>query len=77
MERMAEAVPYSDDQALQHFLTNSSWDDQLVIGQLAQDADQLIGGNKDSCLIIDESGIPKKNPNQLVSHAHGADSSVN
>jgi SRSO17 transposase len=60
MERMAEAVPNSDDQVLQHFLTNSSWDDQLVIDQLAQDANQLIGGKKDSCLIIDESGIPKK-----------------
>ena len=29
MERMAEAVPNSDDQVLQHFLTNSGWDDQL------------------------------------------------
>jgi SRSO17 transposase len=46
MERMAEAVPNSDDQVLQHFLTNSSWDDQLVIDQLAQDANQLIGGKK-------------------------------
>ena len=57
---MAEAVPHSDDQVLQHFLTNSAWDDQLVIDQIAQDANQLIGGNKDSCLILDESGIPKK-----------------
>lgn len=46
MERMAEAVPNSDDQVLQHFLTNSSWDDQLVIDQPAQDANQLIGGKK-------------------------------
>ena len=60
MERMAEAVPHSDDQVLQHFLTNSAWDDQLVIDQIAQDANQLIGDNKDSCLILDESGIPKK-----------------
>jgi SRSO17 transposase len=60
MERMAEAVPHCDDQALQHFLTNSGWNDQLVIDQLAQDANLLIGGKKDSCLIIDESGIPKK-----------------
>jgi SRSO17 transposase len=60
MERMAEAVPHSDDQVLQHFLTNSGWNDQLVIDQLAQEANPLIGGKKDSCLIIDESGIPKK-----------------
>jgi len=60
MERMAEPIPHSDDQGLQHFFTNSGWNDQLVINQLVQDADQLIGGNKDSCLIIDENGIPKK-----------------
>ena len=60
MERMAEAVPYSDDQALQHFLTNSGWDEQLVIDKIADDANLLIGGKKDSCLILDESGIPKK-----------------
>jgi len=57
---MAEAVPYSDDQALQHFLTNSGWDEQLVIDKIADDANLLIGGKKDSCLILDESGIPKK-----------------
>ena len=57
---MAEAVPHSDDQALQHFLTNSGWDEQLVIDKIADDANQLIGGKKDSCLILDESGIPKK-----------------
>jgi hypothetical protein len=53
-----------------------TWNDQLVIDQLAQDADQLIGGKKDSCLIIDKSGIQKKGPNQFVSRAIGADSSV-
>ena len=57
---MAEPVPHSNDQALQHFLTNSGWNDQLVIDQIAQNANQLIGGKKDSCLILDESGIPKK-----------------
>ena len=46
MERMAEAVPHSDDQVLQHFLTNSTWNDQLVIDQIADDANQLIGGKK-------------------------------
>ena len=60
MQRMAEAVPHSDDQVLQHFLTNSTWNDQLVIDQISDDANQLIGGKKDSCLIIDETDIPKK-----------------
>ena len=57
---MAEAVPDSDDQVFQHFLTNSPWDDQAVVDQLAIDANRLIGGKNDSCLIIDETGIPKK-----------------
>ena len=57
---MAEAVPFSDDQALQNFLTNSPWNDQMVSDQVSEDANQLIGGRRDSCLIIDESGFPKK-----------------
>ena len=32
----------------------------VAIDQMADDANQLIGGKKDSCLILDESGIPKK-----------------
>lgn len=57
---MAEAVPDSDDQSLQHFLTNSPWDEDSVIDQVASDANDLIGGKPDSCLNIDETGIPKK-----------------
>jgi hypothetical protein len=60
MERMAEAVPDCDDQALQHFLTNSPWEDQRVVEQVTHDANSLLGGYTDSCLIIDESGMPKK-----------------
>jgi len=60
MERMAEAVPDSDDQVLQHFLTNSPWKAQGVVDQVASDTNGLIGGKNDSCLLIDETGIPKK-----------------
>ena len=60
MEQMAEAVPDSDDQSLQHFLTNSPWDVQPVIDKVTKDANQLIGGKDDSCLILDETGCPKK-----------------
>jgi SRSO17 transposase len=59
MERMAEVVPDSDDQSLQHFLTHSTWDEGAVIDQIAHDADQLIGGKSDSCLLIDETCYPK------------------
>lgn len=60
MERMSEVVPDSDDQALQHFLSNSPWDERAVLDQVAQEADALLGGSEDSALLLDESGITKK-----------------
>jgi SRSO17 transposase len=60
MERMAEAVPNSNDQVYQHFLTNSPWDDQRVVEQVAHDANALLGGRDNSCLLLDESSMPKK-----------------
>jgi len=60
MERMAEVVPDSDEQVLQHFLTNSPWSYRSVMEQVASDTDSMFGDNRDTCLIVDESGIPKK-----------------
>ena len=60
MERMAEVVPNTNDQAYQHFLSKSPWQEDAVIDQLCHDANELIGGQQDSCLIIDETGIPQK-----------------
>jgi SRSO17 transposase len=59
MERMAEAVPDSDDQALQHFISNSPWDESALLDQIAMDVDSILGGDADSCLIVDESGFVK------------------
>ena len=39
MERMAEVVPESDEQALQHFLSKSNWDERAVLDQVALEAD--------------------------------------
>jgi len=60
MERMAEVVPESDEQALQHFLSNSNWDERGVLDQVALETDVLLGGTHESALLIDESGITKK-----------------
>lgn len=60
MERMAEVVPDTDEQALQHFLTYSPWDARAVMDQVALESDSLIGGTESSALLIDESGITKK-----------------
>ncbi|MCP4652492.1 MAG: IS701 family transposase [Candidatus Omnitrophica bacterium] len=59
MERMVEAVPNSDDQSLQHFISNSPWDETALLNKLASDADSILGNDEDSCLIIDESGFKK------------------
>ncbi len=60
MARMAEVVPDTDEQRLQHFLTHSPWGHRPVMDDVAQEADQLLGGKTDSCLLIDESGFVKK-----------------
>jgi SRSO17 transposase len=60
MERMAEVVPGTNYQRLQNFATNSPWSERAVMGQVAEEADQLLGGEPDSSLLIDESGFAKK-----------------
>jgi SRSO17 transposase len=60
MERMAEAVPDSDDQVLQNFLTHSSWDHRAVMDRVARKADTLLGADRDVGLYIDESAFQKK-----------------
>lgn len=59
MERMEEHVVGADDQALQYMLTEAQWDSQAVMDQVAQEANQLLGGDE-SCLLLDESGFEKK-----------------
>jgi SRSO17 transposase len=60
MMKMAEVVPDSDAQALHHFLSESDWDSQAVMDQVAAGADALLGGTLDSCLVLDETSFPKK-----------------
>jgi len=60
MERMAEVVPDSCDQSLQHFLSNSNWDERAVMDQVALETSDLIGDGQNTALIIDESYFAKK-----------------
>ncbi len=60
MERMAEVVPDSCDQSLQHFLSNSSWDGRALTDQVALEASAIIGDDQNTALIIDESYFAKK-----------------
>ena len=57
---MDEALTETDEQALQHFLSNSAWNEREVVKHVAQDVDAVLGGQADSCLILDDTGIPKK-----------------
>lgn len=59
-ERMAEVVPGTNAQALHHFLSNSPWDWRPVMDKVARDMDALIGGDQDTCLLLDETCFPKK-----------------
>ena len=60
IERIRDAVPGSDEQALHHFIANSPWDHRPVLDKVARDANALLGGSDDSFLLIDETGFPKK-----------------
>lgn len=60
MERMEEKVPESNEQALQHFVTNSPWDESAVLDQVAQEGNKLLGGQENTCLLIDETSFAKK-----------------
>jgi len=60
MERMTEVVRGSEYQALQHFISDSKWDGNAVMEQVAMEADVTLGGSVDSCLLLDETSFPKK-----------------
>jgi SRSO17 transposase len=68
MERMAEKAPESDEQSLQHFLSNSPWDGKAVIKQIAADANRNLGGKAQSALYIDDTGFAKKGKKSVGVH---------
>ncbi|WP_419583277.1 transposase, partial [Thiolapillus sp.] len=56
--RMSEGME-TDSQALNHLLTEASVDWKGLTGEIARQADALLGGD-DSALILDESAFAKK-----------------
>ena len=42
MERMEERVPEINEQALQHFVTNSPWNERAVLDQVASEGNKLL-----------------------------------
>ena len=52
-----KVLPDSNEQSLQHFLSNSPWDYRAVMDQMALDVDAELGDHQDTMLMIDESGL--------------------
>jgi len=60
MTQFVREVPLSDYEAMQHFISDSPWDDNTIISKLKKDVLTLLGDSQDGALIIDESGIEKQ-----------------
>ncbi len=60
MEKMAETLHGTDEQALQHFLANSTWSYRDVMDQVAHDTSAVLQGKRGTCLLVDESAMAKK-----------------
>lgn len=60
IERICEKLAGSDYFQMQHFITDSKWDERAVIDKVAQRTSEILPKRKLTGLIIDESGVPKK-----------------
>ena len=59
MTCISKTVPGANYQGIQHFITDSPWDEGDVIDQLQCDADRLIGDLETASLHVDGSGFLK------------------
>ena len=64
---MAEAVPDANEQVLQHFLSNSPWDANAVMTQVAMRSNDALQDGEDRCLLIDETSFIKKGTDMIDS----------
>lgn len=60
MVQYEKVVPDSNNQSLQHFVSNSPWDDEPVLDDVSQTVSGHIGDKQHGCIHIDESGFPKQ-----------------
>ncbi|MFQ6043927.1 MAG: IS701 family transposase [Candidatus Poribacteria bacterium] len=60
MTQYCREVPESEYEAMQHFVSNSPWDETGLLSQLQRDVYHLLGDPQDGALILDESGIEKQ-----------------
>ena len=60
MTNIPKIVPESDNQSLQHFISESTWDDEGAITELQKRVSELIGDEENGSIHVDESGFPKQ-----------------
>ena len=60
MDHIAEVVPNSKSRNLQQFLPHSKWQAREVIVHVSRDVDEVLGDDRQSCFLIDESGFAKQ-----------------
>lgn len=58
--RIEEDVAASNYQGMQQLLSDSPWDHEALLGDIAQHAQGLLGGHRDTALYLDESSFVKK-----------------
>ena len=60
LERIHGAIPESNYQAMQQFVSDSPWDEKKLMDQMAGEVNGLLGGHRQSALLIDETSFVKK-----------------
>jgi SRSO17 transposase len=60
MVQYEKVVPDSNNQSLQHFASNSPWDDEPILDDVSQTVSGHMGDKQHGCIHIDESGFPKQ-----------------
>lgn len=65
MTTYARNVPDCNNQSLQHFISDSPWDERPVIDHIQRDVVSLIGDETNGAIHIDESGFPKQGTDSI------------
>lgn len=60
IEKMSEVLPESDYYQIQHFISESPWDAQKVMDEVAKETSRLFAEYENVCLYFDDSAHTKK-----------------
>ena len=60
MKEFQKIVPDSSDQSLNHFVSNSPWEDEPIVDTIEKTVSVCIGDPEHGSIHVDESGLPKQ-----------------